>query len=106
MWLTARSLPRQGCRVPWRGALGASGDVPASDGNSMRYHRLGLLVRQSLAFLKRRGLVRALIVLALLTGFAMLTLETYWQSAASAVGDSQMAFRRCGFCGFCGRYAG
>jgi MFS transporter, DHA1 family, quinolone resistance protein len=43
--------------------------------------RLGAHLRESLGFLKRRGVVRMLLIFTVLSGLAMLTVETYWQPA-------------------------
>ncbi|NLV59074.1 MAG: MFS transporter [Clostridiales bacterium] len=71
----------------------------AERGNS----RLGLLrtqVQDSLAFVKQRGTVRALLVLSLCTGFALICVETYWQPALSSYQPQPWVFGATSFAGF------
>ncbi len=63
--LTVREAPRRACSGVNRPHLGAH-------------------LRQSLGFISRRGIVRVLVVLAVLSGFAMLATETYWQPALAS----------------------
>lgn len=41
-------------------------------------------VRQSVAFIRQQGAIRAVLVLSVVTGFALITVETYWQPAYTA----------------------
>ncbi len=44
--------------------------------------------RESFGFLAQRGAVRMLFLLAFVTGFALLSVETYWQPAFTAMADA------------------
>ncbi|NLF28949.1 MAG: MFS transporter, partial [Clostridiales bacterium] len=57
-------------------------------------------VLESLAFLRRRGAVRALLVFSLSTGFALISLETYWQLALSEQSPAPWVFGAVSFLGF------
>lgn len=63
--LTVREAPRRACPAENRPRLGAH-------------------LRQSLGFVKRRGIVCVLVAFAVLSGFAMLATETYWQPALAS----------------------
>lgn len=54
----------------------------------------------SLAFLKQRGTIRVLAVFALLTGFALSAVETYWQPALLAMQPVYWMFGAVSFSGF------
>lgn len=54
----------------------------------------------SLAFLKQRGTIRILAVFALLTGFALSAVETYWQPALHAMQPVYWIFGAVSFSGF------
>lgn len=54
----------------------------------------------SLALLKRRGTIRVLAVFALLTGFALSAVETYWQPALLAMQPVYWIFGAVSFAGF------
>lgn len=54
----------------------------------------------SLAFLKLRGIMRMLFVFALITGFALSTVETYWQPALSEMQPVYWIFGAVSFGGF------
>ncbi len=54
----------------------------------------------SLAFLKQRGTIRVLAVFALLTGFALSSVETYWQPALLAMKPVYWIFGAVSFSGF------
>ena len=62
--------------------------------------QFGAQTRSSLAFLKRRGTVRILFVFALATGFALNTIETYWQPALLAMKPVYWIFGAVSFAGF------
>ncbi len=64
--LTVREAPRAGAR-------------PGGEA------RLGRHVKESLSFLKRPGTVRMLLTFSLVSGFAMLGVETYWQPALASM---------------------
>lgn len=61
---------------------------------------LGTLMRQSLIFALRRGPVRKLFALAMLTGFAMLAVETYWQPALTTFAPPAWLLGAVSFAGF------
>lgn len=61
---------------------------------------LGALVGQSLQFLSKAGLVRTLFALAMLTGFAMFSVETYWQPALTSFDAPAWMFGAVSFAGF------
>jgi MFS family permease len=57
-------------------------------------------VRESLQFMARPGVVRMLFALSLLTGFALIGLETYWQPALSRLSSAPWVFGAVSFAGF------
>ena len=57
-------------------------------------------VRDSLHFMARPGAVRMLFALSLLTGFALIGLETYWQPALSRLTPAPWVFGAVSFAGF------
>ncbi|NLI22367.1 MAG: MFS transporter [Clostridiales bacterium] len=58
------------------------------------------LVRECLTFLRRPGSPRVLALLTLLTGFCLLTVETYWQPALSDFSTPSWALGAVSFAGF------
>jgi MFS family permease len=71
----------------------------AAKGNSGR-GLLGAQVKDSLAFMKQRGTARALFALSLATGFALISVETYWQPALSSYQPAPWVFGAISFAGF------
>ena len=67
---------------------------------------LGMQVRKSLHFVNSSGAARALFVLAMLTGFAMLALETYWQPALQGLNPPMWVFGVTSVLGFAGVMVG
>lgn len=67
--------------------------------------RIGEQVKESLTFLTRRG-VRALFALALATGFALISVETYWQPALASFQPAPWLFGLVSFGGFFAVIAG
>lgn len=61
---------------------------------------LRALVADSLRFAARPGLVRALLMFAVVTGFAMLGVETYWQPALTGFAPPAWLFGVVSFAGF------
>lgn len=61
---------------------------------------LGVLVKQSMEFLAQPGLVLMLFAFAMLTGFAMFTVETYWQPALADYSAPAWLFGAVSFAGF------
>ncbi len=47
---------------------------------------IGGQLKQSVSFIAQKGVVRTLLLLSAVTGFALLSVETYWQPAYSAFG--------------------
>ena len=62
--------------------------------------RLGGQVRKNLAFLFQKGTVRVLFVLSLLTGFVLMSVETYWQPALRAYQPAPWLFGAVSFGGY------
>lgn len=62
--------------------------------------RIGMQVKESIAFMAQKGLVRVLLVFSFLTGFAMLAIETYWQPALSALSPAAWLLGAVSFAGF------
>ena len=62
--------------------------------------RFGAQTKESLLFLKQKGIVRTLFVLTLATGFALNTVETYWQPALLAMQPPYWIFGAVSFAGF------
>jgi len=63
-------------------------------------HTLNALVKQSMKFLVQPGLMRILFPLAVVTGFAMFTVETYWQPALTGYSAPAWLFGAVSFAGF------
>ncbi len=57
-------------------------------------------MKESLAFMRTRGTVRVLFVLCLATGFSLISIETYWQPALSALQAPYWLFGAVSFGGF------
>jgi MFS family permease len=57
-------------------------------------------VRESLSFVVQKGTVRMLLVLSMLTGFALLSVETYWQPALLKLSPPPFVFGAVSFAGF------
>ena len=57
-------------------------------------------VRSSIGFLKQKGLVRILVIFAILTGFALFSIETYWQPAFGNISSSSRLLGVISFAGF------
>ena len=57
----------------------------AEDVTQSSWQRTREQIKESFAFLSRKGTVRMLVVLTAVTGFAMLSLETYWQPALASI---------------------
>ncbi|HWR19791.1 MAG TPA: MFS transporter [Clostridia bacterium] len=57
-------------------------------------------VRESLSFVIQKGKVRMLFVLSILTGFALLSVETYWQPALLKLSPPPFVFGAVSFAGF------
>lgn len=74
-------------------ASDAASDAPARQG-------LRALVRDSLRFAARPGLVRILFLYAALTGFAMLGVETYWQPTLASFAPPAWLLGVVSFAGF------
>ncbi len=62
--------------------------------------RLGAQVKGSLAFMLQKGTVRALFALSLVTGFALIAVETYWQPALSAYHPASWILGAVSFAGY------
>lgn len=62
--------------------------------------QFGVQTRDSLLFLKQKGTIRILFVLTLATGFALNTVETYWQPALLAMQPPYWIFGAVSFAGF------
>ena len=60
----------------------------------------GAQVKESLSFARQRGTVRILLVLSLLMGFALNSIEIYWQPALSAFQTPSWVFGAVSFGGF------
>lgn len=58
-------------------------------------------VRESVRFMARPGEVRMLLALALITGFSLIGLETYWQPALSRLSPAPWTLGAVSFAGFC-----
>ncbi len=59
-----------------------------SDSGSNGLRQFARQARESLGFVAQRGVVRMLFLLAFVTGFALLSVETYWQPAFTATADA------------------
>ena len=66
----------------------------------------GALMRESLRFAAKPGLVRALFLFSICTGFAMLGVETYWQPALQSFAPPAWLFGVVSFMGFASVMAG
>ncbi len=62
--------------------------------------RLGAHLRESLGFVKRRGVVRMLVVFTVLSGFAIFVVETYWQPALASYNPEPWMLGAVNFIGF------
>lgn len=62
--------------------------------------QFGIQTRDSLLFLRQKGTVRILFVLTLATGFALSSVETYWQPALQAMQPPYWIFGAVSFGGF------
>lgn len=58
-------------------------------------------IRESVRFMARPGEVRMLLALALITGFSLIGLETYWQPALSRLSPAPWTLGAVSFAGFC-----
>lgn len=67
--------------------------------------RFGEQAKESLAFLKQKGM-RTLLTLALATGFALISVETYWQPALASFQPAPWVFGAVSFAGFFAVIAG
>ncbi len=61
---------------------------------------LGAQVRDSIAFVLQKGMIRALVLLSLATGFALISVETYWQPALSSLQAASWVFGATSFTGY------
>jgi MFS family permease len=68
--------------------------------------RLRTHLKSSLSFLRRRGTVRMLMVLSLLSGFGMLSVETYWQPGLESFAPPAWLFGVLSCAGFAGTMLG
>jgi len=62
--------------------------------------RLSVQVRESLSFAAQKGTVRMLLVFSILTGFALISIETYWQPALLSLSAPPAIFGAVSFMGF------
>lgn len=62
--------------------------------------RLGLHVKGSLYFVAQKGMVRMLFVFSFVTGFALISIETYWQPALNALSPASWLLGAVSFAGF------
>jgi len=79
-----------------REATPARQDGPAAAG----VKRLGQQVKGSLSFLLQKGTVRILFALSLVTGFALISVEIYWQPALRAYQPAPWLFGAVRFAGY------
>ena len=63
-------------------------------------------VKQSLAFIRQKGVVRAILVLSAATGFALIAIETYWQPTYTAFNPPTWTLGLVSFIGYTGVMAG
>jgi MFS transporter, DHA1 family, quinolone resistance protein len=75
-------------------------EAPRNACASEDHARLGAHLRESLGFLKRRGIVRMLVVFTALSGFAMFAVETYWQPALAVFQPAPWMLGAVNFIGF------
>ena len=61
---------------------------------------LGVQVRESLSFAAQRGTVRMLLLFSALSGFALISIETYWQPALLTLSPPPFVFGAVSFAGF------
>ena len=61
---------------------------------------IGTQIKESLAFMMQRGMVRTLFIFSLVTGFALIAIETYWQPALSSYSPEPWVFGVVSFAGF------
>ncbi len=71
----------------------------AENGNG-GFRRLGLHVKESLSFAAQKGMVRMLFVFSFITGFALISIETYWQPALNALSPAPWLLGVVSFAGF------
>ena len=64
------------------------------------FRRLGEHVKGSLSFMTQKGIVRVLFVFSFVTGFALLSVETYWQPALVALSPASWLLGAVSFAGF------
>lgn len=67
---------------------------------STKLGELGVQVRESLSFASQKGTVRMLLVLSALSGFALISIETYWQPALLDLSPPAFVFGAVSFAGF------
>lgn len=79
---------------------------PKTDSPRPGMQRIRSQIRESLSFLSRKGTVRMLVLLSGATGFALLSLETYWQPALAGITADTRIFGVIGVLGFAGAIAG
>ena len=75
--------------------------VQAKDDEKRESERkgIGTQVKESLTFITQRD-IRTLIMLSLITGFALFSIETYWQPALSSYSPAPWVFGAVSFAGF------
>ncbi len=64
------------------------------------FRRFRLHVKESLSFAAQRGMVRMLFVFSFITGFALISIETYWQPALNALSPAPWLLGVVSFAGF------
>ena len=72
--------------------------IRAEQGGGFRRFRLH--VKESLSFMAQKGIVRMLFVFSFLTGFVLLSIETYWQPALKALSPVPWLLGVVSFAGF------
>ncbi|MCE5235235.1 MAG: MFS transporter [Clostridiaceae bacterium] len=73
---------------------------PRAEGEALKLKHLGVQVRESLSFAAQGGTVRMLLVFSALTGFALISIETYWQPALLSLSPLPAVFGAVSFFGF------
>lgn len=103
----AARLPRAVANPSARAPVSACGDAtprtPNAPGEAAAVAQaagLGAHLRESLSFVFQSGLTRMLFSFAALSGFAMFTVETYWQPALSALAAAPWMLGIVSFLGF------
>ncbi len=81
-------------------------EAPRARATASPEKRLRTHLKSSFAFLGRRGMVRMLMVLSLLSGFGMLSVETYWQPGLERFAPSSWLFGVLSCAGFAGTMLG